>query len=134
MSRSELSETYDRLMNIVGQLLGLNEEERGFILDRVAPMPEQSAKRSRKKAGKKASKKAGSKSPRASSLGTAIKGNLDQRREAATKDITDESGVVGGCVQCGMAEDMPVHNEKGGYVTWHQFQPAASAAHGAGGD
>ncbi len=126
MPRSELSETYDRPMNIVGQLLGLNEEERGFVLDRVAPMPEpeQAAKKSRKKTGRKS----GSKSSRASSLGATIKGNLDQRRTAS--DLTNDPSLTGpACTKEGCdwkAEDL-IHDPNGGYAGYHEFQPAGKS-------
>jgi hypothetical protein len=139
MPRSELSDTYDRLMGIVGQILGLNEEERGFVLDRVAPMPEAEQSKKPKRKPPKGGSKSGSKSPRASNLGATIKGNLDQRRVAGSNGGDDEDGprctyFLGDDAPCDATEHSPVHRRDGGYLKWHEFQPASPLAHGAEGE
>lgn len=55
MNRSPLTDRYDRLDTIVNQILGLNEEERGYVLDRVDPKPEAEEAPKQKKTRKKRS-------------------------------------------------------------------------------
>lgn len=69
------------------------------------------------------------KSKRAASLGTAIKGNLNQRREASVCAF-----VYADSSHCNQKEDNPVHDPKGGYAGYHEFQPAESQAAAGAGD
>lgn len=113
MPRSQLSETYDRLMSLVGQLLGLNEEERNFVLDRVAPLPEPE-KKPTKRTSKKSNKSA-SKSARGQSISSAIRGT-------ASRTITGPA-----CSTCGNVEDHPDH-DTAHYLSAHEFDAGKSPA------
>jgi hypothetical protein len=121
-NRSELSETYDRLMSLVGQLLGLNEEERGFVLDRVAPLPEPEAQP--KKSTKKAGKKAASKSQRGQSIADAIQ-RTGKVTNGACAYLLDNGTV------CNTGDNNPIHDKSMGYAAYHEFQPGKSSAQSA---
>lgn len=131
MPRSPITEQYQRLMLLVEQLHALPEDERNFVLDLFAPLPEPEQKKpAGKKASKRSSKSAQSstKSPRASSLHGAIKGTAGSSAIQPPKDVSHcvylfDSGEV-----CDALPVDPIHDETFGYVAYHPFQPAASPA------
>src|SRR5687768_18604921 len=99
MARSELSERYDRLMGIVSQVLSLNEEERGFVLDRIAPEAEQpKVKRKRK--------------PKTVATPPKKKG---------LPAVNDPGWCM--APDCGEPHDNLIHDPKAGYAGYHEFQP-----------
>ncbi len=123
---SQLRNLTDDETALLETLRAMTDAERELAAETLQPQ----------KVAKKASKKAASKSPRASGIATAIKGNLDQRR-AASEPTNDPSLTGPVCAKEGCdwkAEDL-IHDPKGGYAGYHEFQPSdATAAHGAGGD
>jgi hypothetical protein len=124
MPRSEITAMIQRARGMVEYVReNLTEEELKVFLDEIAPLPE--PEQSVKKPRKKVSKKSTSKSPRASSLGTTIKGNLEQRREAKDGACTYvlESGAV-----CNTGDNNPIHDKLMGYAGYHEFQTESEKA------
>lgn len=102
-------------------LRGLNDAERESLV--VALSPDKVAT---KRASKKSSRSA-SKSPRAQSLS----GVIQRTPKMRTNNNDDEDGprctyLMGDDAPCNATEHSPVHKEDGGYLAWHEFQPAAS--------
>lgn len=128
-NRSELSETYDRLMGLAGQLLGLNEEERNFVLDRVAPLPETTPMKTKKKPPKGGSRSS-AKSPRAQSLSGAIQRTV---RSKAPDDDNDDEGLLctvgldSSGMSCGEPADHNIHHLSS-HPDYHPFHSAVTPA------
>ena len=110
MARSELSERYDRLMGIVSQVLSLNEEERGFVIDRIAPEAEQPKVKRRRKSKTVAAPPKKKGLPAVNSEGPCSVEN------------------------CGETADNAIHDPKGGYAGYHEFQPVKKLKAVAAGD
>lgn len=123
---SQLRNLTDDETALLETLRAFTDAEREAFVEALQPQ----------KTVKKASKKSASKSSRASGIAATIRGNLDQRR-AASEPTNDPSLTGPTCAREGCdwkAEDL-IHDPKGGYAGYHEFQPATSAAaHGAGRD
>jgi len=105
MPRSTLTETVDRLNSLVNQILGLNEEERGYVLDQILPEPEEQPKQ------KKTRKK------RAASA-------TNQRRGMPTpREGNGNCVALVNDTPCDEPQSSPIHDPKGGYAGYHEFQP-----------
>ena len=117
---SQLRNLTDDETALLETLRAMSDAERELTVEALQPQ----------KVVKKASKKSSNKSSRASGMAAAIKGNLDQRREASVCVF-----IYADNSHCNQKEDNPVHDPNGGYAGYHEFQPSdATAAHGAGGD
>lgn len=105
MPRSQLSETFDRLQAIVNQILALNEEERGYVLDQINPLAEPDEQPKQKRVRKKRT----TKSERASGMASAIKQSIQRSKEAAANDAAklEEEGPL--CGICGHGKDYQDH-------------------------
>lgn len=119
MPRSPLTETITRVEGMIEYVASnLSPEEFDLFLDKVAPLPEPEQgeakpKRGRKKAAKSASK-------RSSGMAAALNRSLAQR---------DQSTSVEECcfryqdtAICGEVASNPIHDPKGGYAGYHEFQ------------
>lgn len=72
---------------------------------------------------KKVGGKSTSKSPRATALESQLKASVDERRQAKA-DAPELTGAM--CVKesCGWKAEDVIHDPKGGYAGYHEFQPA----------
>jgi hypothetical protein len=138
------------LLELRDKINKLTNEQRDILLDLVDPLPEPQAEQ--KTATKKAAKKPATtreydhclrcgttkrdsshkdqalpdyhdfqsskgKSARAAGMAETLNKSLRSQRR-----VTESN-----CADCEMAEDMPIHSPKGGYQTYHPFQPATPA-------
>lgn len=103
-------------------LRNATEAERELLVETLAPQ-----KSTTKRAGRKSASKGASKSSRAQSLS----GVIQRTPKMRTNNNDDEDGPrctypMGDDAPCNATEHSPLHKEDGGYLTWHEFQPAAS--------